>query len=364
MTLPKYLSKMLSSERVHVAKTLLETKTKSLRSTGSVSLDWCLGGGIPVGELVMFWGPPGCGKTLFSLKLIAEEQRKHPNKYALWIDTEYSFDSERARQLGVDIDRLVIIQSNTFEGAIAPLAKIEGEIQENKDCCAIVLDSLKALTSINEQEQMEEGNVQSAANAYGGIAKSVNPAVNILNRLANECGILTIICNHAMMNMDPMTAKYEPYTLTGGQKVKHLCSTTVFLNKVMSKDSKIFSQMKDAQGKEIVIGNLIRCKVNKTRRTVEGKVAEFFINMETGELEKKELELARLAEGLGVLYKPEGQGFYYYGEQERGIRARTIDAFADLFVSDKNLYAKVLQSVNSIKWVTEPIDKADVIDME
>jgi len=365
--LPKYLSSLFKSEKVQVASEMMKNEANAIRSSGSVSLDYCLGGGIPVGEMVMFWGLPGSGKSLQALKMIAQEQKIYPNKYAIWIDTEYSFSSTRAASLGVDVDRLVVIRSNTFEGAIAPLAKMEAAIAENKDCCAIVLDSVKALTSINEQGQMEEGNVSSAANAYGGIAKSVNPALNILNRLANECQILTILCNHANANMDTMTSKYQPWVLTGGQRLKHLCSTIIFLEKVSRKDSKLVDESRlDAQGNAMQVGSLVRCKVNKTRQTVEGKVAEFYLNMETGELEKKENELGRLALALGVLTKKENGNTVYFGPEERGIKAGSITAFIELLVRDKALYAKVLAEVAAVKVKTDlPSDSAfDIIDIE
>lgn len=343
---PAYLSKLMSSERIAVARNLLN-KEKNLISTDSVALDWALGGGVPLGELVMFWGPPGSGKTLQALKLIAKMQKKHTDKFAIWIDTEYSFDPKRAMEMGVDVDRLIVFQSNTFEGAIAPLGKIEEEIKEQKNICAIVLDSVKGLQSINSEGQMAEGKVDSAANAFGGIAKSVNPALHVLVRIANECGILTVLTNHANMNMDPMTAKYEPYILTGGQMLKHLCSTVVLLEKPNNAKSKLFSTAKDSYGNDIKYGSMIRCTVNKTRMTVEGKKAEFAQNLETGEIERKEEELFRLAKGLGVI-KSEGRN-WYFRDPSLGIKAQFESGFVELLSTDPNVFAKVLEDCKSAK---------------
>lgn len=346
--LPSYLSSMLKMERVAVAKEF-SSKQKQIRSTGSVSFDWAVGGGIPVGELVMLWGSPGSGKSLMALKLLAQEQKMNPNKYGIFIDTEYAFNPERAASLGVDLDRLVVIQSNTFEGAIKPLAKMEDEIKKNKDCCAIILDSVKALTALGEQGAMEEGDVSGAANGYGGISKSINPALNVLNRIANECEVLVVLTNHAMANLDTRMAKYYPWVLTGGQRLKHLCSTIIFLEKASGMKDKLVSESKDGQGKNIAVGSKVRCKVNKTRLTVEGKAAEFWLNMETGDLANQYEELVELALNLGVLYKKETGNTIFFGPEELGIKAGNMSKFVDLVKMDENLYAKIKQEVFTSK---------------
>lgn len=358
--MPGYLSKMLKHERVEIAKNLMN-REKEIRPTGSVALDWAMGGGIPMGELVLFWGPPGTGKTLQAMRAIAQELDRHQDKFAIWLDTEYSFDPARAEQLGVDTSRLILIQSNTFEGAVAPLGKIEEDIRKEKNICAIVLDSVKGLQSVNSQNQMEEGKVDSAANAFGGIAKSINPALHILLRIANECGILTVLTNHANMNMDPMTAKYQPYTLTGGQMLKHLCSTIVLLDKPLSKKSGRFSEMKDAYGKEVKVGNLIRCTVNKSRLTVEGKQAEYVQNMETGEIEERSEELFRLAKGLGLIWQ-DGMS-WGFGDPDLGIKGKYESGFVSLLDKDENLFNKVLSACKETKKLSAIEEGGIVIDV-
>jgi len=359
--LPGYLSKMMNSERISVAKNLLN-KEKELRSTGSVALDWAVGGGVPVGELVLFWGSMGTGKSTNILKLVAAELKRFPEKFAIWVDTEYSFDAKRAEFLGVDCDRVIVIQSNTFEGAISPLAKMEEDIKEHKNICAIVVDSIKGLQSVNSESQMSEGNTSSAANAFGGVAKSVNPALHVLLRLANECQILTLLTNHANMNMDPMTAKYQPYILSGGQQLKHLCSTIILLDKPQNAKSKLLSTSKDAYGNDIAYGSVVRCTVNKTRMTVEGKKAEFAMNMETGAVEKKEEELFRLAKGLGVIWN-EGKT-WGFREPELGIKATFESGFVKLLEKDSNLFSKVLAECNTTKVLSALSEDSEDISIE
>lgn len=308
--LPSYFSNLVKAENAAVAASLLDAKKNTLVSTDSYTIDWATKGGFARGELTLLFGTPAAGKSTLMLKMLAKEQAAFPDKVAVLIDTEYSFDANRAKQLGVDTTRLIIFQSNVFEKAVAPLAKIMDDIIKDKSVCFVGLDSVKGFQSINEQSAMNEGNVDSAANAYGGISKSINPAVKILLRLACESGCMVILCNHANMNMDARTSKFYPYILTGGQLLKHLCSTVVFMDKVDGKKAKIFAAgMTSVNDSEVAIGSIVRCKVTKSRRTVEGKVAEIYWNLENGEFQNKEEELIRLGEALGAI-KVEGRTLY------------------------------------------------------
>lgn len=340
---PAYFTSLLKAENAAVASYLLTDEANSCAPTGSVSLDWCLGGkGVPRNELIMFWGTPGSMKTTIALLLMAKELELNPDKFAIWIDTEYSWSSERAKYFGVDLERVILFQGNRFEDTFIPLSKIEDSIVKDKNICFIGLDSLKGLVSFGEDGQMEEGDIEGAANAFGGIAKSVNPAMNMLNRVAHEAKCMTIIINHAMMNLNPQTSKYYPYILTGGQKTKHLCSTIVFMDKSEAKSAKItVEDVKDINGNNLAVGALIRCKVTKTRKTVEGKCAEFSFNMVSGKFEKQGFELADLAKNLGVISDGETSGLVY-----KDVTAKSLAAMGDILENDKNLFEEVFQQCN------------------
>lgn len=344
MALPKYLSKIIeSSDKAVLAKQLLDKKVEFI-TTGSVSMDWATGGGFTRGTMTVLWGSPGGGKTLLMLKTMSNEQKAFPNKIAIVIDSEYSFDAQRAEAMGVDLSRLVVIQSNTIEGAFSEFGKIAEEMIKAKDVCFIGVDSVRGFSSLSEEKAVLEGDMDKAINAYGGVAKTIGPVLNLLNRVTNEIGCTTILCNHAMANMDSRTSAYYPYILSGGQKLKHLCSTILFIDKVNNKASRLVSEMTDVQGNPITIGNLMRVKVTKSRKTVEGKVAEFYWNLETGEFEQKESELFNLAKALGVL---KGVGSWYtYGPEKQGLK-KQAKSWVDTLTSDKNMYNKILNECHA-----------------
>jgi RecA/RadA recombinase len=362
--LPAYFSSLIKAENAALASALLDAKKNSVVTTGSYTIDWATKGGIARGELTLLWGSPGSGKSTLMLKMMAHEQKAFPDKVAVLIDTEYSFDANRAKQLGVDMSRLVIFQSNMFEDAVAPLAKIAADIIKDKSVCFIGLDSVKGFQSINEQAAMDEGKVDSAANAYGGISKSINPTVKILLRLAAETNCMVILCNHANMNMDPRTSKYYPYVLTGGQLLKHLCSTTIFMDKVENKKSKIFAAgVHSVNETEISIGNVIRLKVTKSRRTVEGKVAEVAWNLETGEFEQRNEELFRLATSLNVL-RSEKQTYYFGPDAAASSKIGSKQGVMIRLSGDEKFLKRLWDACQDVKYNPSLEVNADTLDVD
>jgi recombination protein RecA len=338
---PAFMSKLIKDQKVVVASAM---KVKPLITTGSVSLDYATGGGIPKGDLTVLWGAEGSGKSWMAGRIMAEELKKRPDAYAIYIDTEFSYSPKRMADLGVDIDRVFVFQGNTYEDIVAPLGKMESDVFEDNRLCFVCVDSIKAMTTINEQKQMSEGNIESASNAYGGIAKCINPMLRILSRWAHKLELPVVLVNHINSNMETMTAKYEPHVMGGGHFLKHMMSTCIYLGKVKSKDSKLVdTEHKNINGSEIVSGYLIRAKVNKTRRTVEGKVAEFSVDFTTGTIEKKESELTRLASSLGIVNK-EGQSLYY-GDVNGTDKARYESGFIALLEKKPELYDKIYQEV-------------------
>jgi recombination protein RecA len=333
--LPSFMSKLVRDGKATVASTLSEQPTEFL-STGSPSLDWAIGGGIPKGKITVLWGPNGAGKSWLSQKIAAQILEDNKEKYGIWIDTEFSFDPSRAEYLGIDMDRLFVIQGNTPGDVIPPLGKMENDIMADKNLGFVVVDSIKGLVSVNEANQMEDGNIDSAANAFGGIAKTINPLLSILVRWAHNLNIPVIMINHISSNMDVMTAKYTPHIMGGGEKLKHMMTVCCYLSKVTAKDAKIVDEsIKSMNGAEVVEGYTIRARINKTRYTVEGKVAEFAVNFSTGEIQQKEVEITKLAKSLNII-TTEGQSLVY---KEHKIRFEK--GFSDFLKDNPSVYESI-----------------------
>jgi RecA/RadA recombinase len=362
----KIFSKYCKSGKVVIASTLAKTPPSFL-STGSASLDWAIGGGIPNGKMTVFWGSQGAGKSWISLKTTAKVLKENPEKYAIWIDTEFSFDPHRASDLGVDLDRLIVIQGNTPDMVIPPISTTEAEVLQDKNLCIVVVDSIMGMSSINEVTQMSDGNVSSAANSYGGIAKTINVLLPILGRWSAVLGIPTILINHVRCNMDVMTAKYNPYTMGGGEKLKHLMRVCCFLSKVKSSKEGVGvvnESVESMNGARVMEGYLIRAKVDKTCYAVEGRVAEFTVNFVLGEVQKKEEELVNLASALKII-QVDGQT-HVYKDLKKGRKS----GFIEHLIENPSVYDQILEDVKAtnnrklFKASSDPSTDEGIVDYE
>src|SRR5215213_42596 len=109
-------------------------------STGSISIDYALGvGGMPRGRVVEVYGPESSGKTTLALQVIAEAQKAGGT--AAFIDAEHALDPKYARQLGVDVDNLLVSQPDHGEQAL----EITNALAATGAVDIIVVDSVAAL---------------------------------------------------------------------------------------------------------------------------------------------------------------------------------------------------------------------------
>ncbi len=162
-------------------------------STGSLSLDLALGvGGIPRGRITEIYGTESSGKTTLALHVVAEAQKK--GGIALYVDAEHAMDTEYAKALGVDVDRLYISQPTSGEEAL----EIMEAIIRSQAVDVVVLDSVAALVPKAEIEgEMGDSHVglqarmmsQALRKLGGSISKSGTAAV-FINQLREKIGVM------------------------------------------------------------------------------------------------------------------------------------------------------------------------------
>jgi len=162
-------------------------------STGSLSLDMCLGvGGLPKGRITEIFGPESGGKTTLALHCVAEAQKT--GGLALYVDAEHALDTEYARALGVDVDRLYISQPNNGEEAL----EIMDAIVRSGAVDIVVLDSVAALVPKAEIEgEMGDSFVgvqarmmsQALRKLGGSLSKSKTAAI-FINQLREKIGVM------------------------------------------------------------------------------------------------------------------------------------------------------------------------------
>ena len=257
-------------------------------STGILPLDIALGvGGIPRGRIIEIYGPESSGKTTVTLHMIAEAQRQ--GGVAAFIDAEHALDPIYARNLGVDIDNLLVSQPDTGEQAL----EIVEALVRSGAIDIIVVDSVAALVPKAEIEgDMGDAHV-------GLLARLMSQAMRKLTGIISKSRTTAIFINQIREKVGTMYG--NPETTTGGRALKFYSSVRLDVRK--------FDTVK--QGTNI-LGNRTRVKVVKNKIAPPSKVAEFDIMY--GEGVSKESSLIDIAADLDILNKS-GSWYSYNGNR-------------------------------------------------
>jgi recombination protein RecA len=289
-------------------------------SSGSIALDVALGiGGYPKGRVIEIFGPESSGKTTLAIHAIAEAQKA--GGIAAIVDAEHAFDPYYAKNLGVNIDELLISQPDNGEQAL----EIVDSLIRSGAIDIVVIDSVAALTPKAELEG-EMGDSK-----MGLQARLMSQALRKLTANISKTKTCCIFINQLREKIGVMFG--NPETTTGGNALKFYASVRLDIRKI--------GQVKDG---EEVQGNNVRVKVVKNKVAPPFRKAEFDIMY--GEGISKSGEIVDLGVQYNVIKK--SGSWFSYGETKLGQGRDTVrKLIMDNPELAKELEVKIVESITS-----------------
>lgn len=235
----------------------------------SPRMNYCTFGGIPVGKITEFYGEEHGGKTTTALDIVANYQQSDDKRDVLYIDAENTLDVEWAEKIGVDVDKMYILQPKSQSAE-----QIFDVICDSVDTGEVglwILDSIGALMSSQELEKTMEDKT------YGGIAKPLTLFGKKVEMLMQRHKCTGIGINQIREDLNSM---YGGTTTPGGKAWKHFCAVRMEFRRGKFIDEKGNELTRSAENP---VGNIVMMSMTKNKTCPPTRRTGFYtINYETG----------------------------------------------------------------------------------
>ena len=290
--------------------------SENVISTGCLSLDVALGvGGIPRGRIIEVFGPESSGKTTLALHVVAEAQKT--GGYAAFIDAEHAMDPEYAKNLGINLDELLVSQPDSGEQSL----EIAETLVRSGALDIIVIDSVAALVPRAELE----GDM---GDSHMGLqARLMSQALRKLTGTVSRSNTTVLFVNQIREKIGVMFG--NPETTPGGRALKFYSSVRIDIRRITSLK----------EGSDIV-GNRTRVKIVKNKVAPPFKSTEFDIMYGKGI--SKEGDILDLALKGDIIEKT--GAWFSYRDMKIGQGRENAKHYLE---ENDDVYSEIIQKVRS-----------------
>lgn len=275
-------------------------------TTGCISFDAILGGGLPIGRIIEIYGEEGSGKTTVTLQILKSVQQA--GGVGVFIDVENAIDIEYAENIGVDIDSLIISQPDSGEEAMDMIRHL---LNKKAEYCGdrvmvIIVDSAAALAS-NDELSGKVGDLK-----VSPVARLLSMTLRRLKSKVNKSGAILIFTNQMRANIGKW---HGGDSATGGKALKFYSAVRIELA--------LRQKIKDGDD---LIGQYIRIK------TVKNKTYPPFKEREVKIIWGKGIDAIEslFAEGCATGIISKKGSWFQYGT----IKAQGEDDFIDMIADN------------------------------
>ena len=264
--------KELNDDNTHIAADGLgSSEFSGTIDTGSyifnALLSGSIHGGAPNNKVLALAGESATGKTFFALGIVKRFLDDNPNGAVFYFDTEAAVTKSMMEERGIDSNRVIVSEPDTIQKfrhtSIQILDNYAKTPEDSRPPMMMVLDSLGQLSTTKEVEDTTEGKETRDMTK----AQLIKATFRVLNLKLAKVNVPLLITNHVY---DIIGAYIPTKEMGGGSGLKYTASQIVFLSK-----------KKDKDGKDVV-GNIIRCRLIKSRFTKENKDVEVKLSYDSG----------------------------------------------------------------------------------
>jgi len=264
--------KELGDTDTHVAEDGLgSSEFNGTIDTGSYILNAAISGsiygGVPNNKISAFAGESATGKTFFVLGLMRQFQKDNPTGAVFYYDTEAAVTKTMMTDRGIDVSRVIISEQSTVQGFRTNVFKVLDHYvaadKKTRPPMMFVLDSLGQLSTEKEVVDISDGKDTRDMTR----AQLIRGTFRALSLKLAKAGCALIVTNHVG---DKIGAYVPTKVMGGGDGLRYAASSIIFLSKKKERDG------------TDVIGNIIHCKMDKSRLTKEHKMVDVRLSYDTG----------------------------------------------------------------------------------